>query len=311
MEKSNDENLIKKQDQPNIVKSVAKNLHGKNIAINYLDKNWDQFIKKFGESVFILSDMIKSVFSDLNTKQDLNLIEAFIANHKNLGSAAGAFEQLTETVIANMLWMEKNFNSVVHWLEIKTKSNGHKEYRLPKDLMPTTYHIFVQPNFTALTKPDHYDAEICIDFNCVNDTPFLILHMKDIELKKDSLLIESSTDKGYKPVRKISYQYDSDTELLTIQLPKSQAFKANNSYSFHANFAGHLKDDNKGFYRSSYFDESQTERWLLVSQFECIEARKAFICFDEPGFKAKFNIIVKHDPSLIAFSNMPVASAVN
>lgn len=94
------------------------------MAINYLDKNWDTFIKKYDETVFIVADIIKSVFSDLNTQEDLNLIQAFTTNHKNLGSAAGSFQQLTETVIANMHWMDKNFNSVVRWLELKAKSNG-------------------------------------------------------------------------------------------------------------------------------------------------------------------------------------------
>lgn len=129
--------------------------------------------------------------------------------------------------------------------------------------MPTTYHIFIQPNFTALIRPDNYKAQIRIDFNCTKDTPFLILHMKDIELNKETLFIESSTHDGYGEIKRISYSYDSDTELFTAKLPTSHAFKANNSYSFHASFVGNLKDDNKGFYRSSYYDSNQTERLVV------------------------------------------------
>lgn len=39
---------------------------------------------------------------------------------------------------------------------------------------------------------------------------------------------------------------------------------------------------------------------------EYIEARKSFICFDEPIFKSKFKIKIQHDVSLHAMSNMPI-----
>lgn len=46
----------------------------------------------------------------------------------------------------------------------------------------------------------------------------------------------------------------------------------------------------------------------MSSQLEAVEARKAFICFDEPIFKAVFSIKIKHDSSLTAWSNMPIKS---
>jgi len=49
-------------------------------------------------------------------------------------------------------------------------------------------------------------------------------------------------------------------------------------------------------------------RWLIASQLEAVEARKAFICFDEPEFKSNFSIKVIHDSSLHAMSNMPIKS---
>jgi aminopeptidase N len=40
-----------------------------------------------------------------------------------------------------------------------------------------------------------------------------------------------------------------------------------------------------------------------------IDARKAFLCFDEPGFKSIFKITILHDKSLQALSNMPIKSS--
>lgn len=54
---------------------------------------------------------------------------------------------------------------------------------------------------------------------------------------------------------------------------------------------------------------SKILRWLIISQLEAIEARKAFISFDEPSFKATFSIRIVHDASLTAMSNMPVKSS--
>ena len=39
---------------------------------------------------------------------------------------------------------------------------------------------------------------------------------------------------------------------------------------------------------------------------EYIEARKSFISFDEPEFKAEFDIAIIHEENLSAMSNMPI-----
>jgi alanyl aminopeptidase len=47
--------------------------------------------------------------------------------------------------------------------------------------------------------------------------------------------------------------------------------------------------------------------WAAYSQFEAIDARRAFPCFDEPGFKIPWDIEVSIPAALQAFSNTPVA----
>jgi aminopeptidase N len=43
---------------------------------------------------------------------------------------------------------------------------------------------------------------------------------------------------------------------------------------------------------------------------EPTDARKSFVCFDEPDMKARFKIKVIHDSSLHAMSNMPIKSTI-
>lgn len=49
-----------------------------------------------------------------------------------------------------------------------------------------------------------------------------------------------------------------------------------------------------------------TYRWIVLTQFEEIGARRAFPCWDEPALKATFNISVKHGLNNKALSNMPI-----
>ena len=49
---------------------------------------------------------------------------------------------------------------------------------------------------------------------------------------------------------------------------------------------------------------------MVSTHFEPVAARKAFICFDEPEFKATFTVTIQYDQTVDAFSNMIEAGPV-
>ncbi|KAG2785750.1 Puromycin-sensitive aminopeptidase [Phytophthora cactorum] len=74
---------------------------------------------------------------------------------------------------------------------------------------------------------------------------------------------------------------------------------------------GELNDKLHGFYRSAYDHELAGEtRLMAVTQFEACDARRAFVCWDEPAIKAKFEISLSCDVELTAISNTHVVQTL-
>lgn len=80
-------------------------------------------------------------------------------------------------------------------------------------------------------------------------------------------------------------------------------------------FSGLINHDMAGFYRSMYkpavpaaasVPRDEQFHYMLSTQFEACDARRAFPCFDEPNLKATFDIAIEIPSDQVALSNMPV-----
>ncbi len=80
-----------------------------------------------------------------------------------------------------------------------------------------------------------------------------------------------------------------------------------NKYRLEYDFNGNLLLGGlSGLYRSNYYRGNETIG-LAATQFEFIDARKAFPCFDEPSFKSTFELTLIHDKHMnTTLTNMPV-----
>ena len=72
-------------------------------------------------------------------------------------------------------------------------------------------------------------------------------------------------------------------------------------------FTGVHNDQMNGFYRSGYTDISGAKKTMVSTQFESIDARKCFPCWDEPERKASFTCSLRVPCHMTALSNMPEA----
>lgn len=107
----------------------------------------------------------------------------------------------------------------------------------------------------------------------------------------------------YVSIKKVEMIEEHD--FLVVHL--DEKIKKHTIYELYIPFSADLSNTLTGYYKSSYFDKTlKQKKWLTITQFEPNYARRAFPCFDEPEFKAIFEISMAHHKDYVALSNMPV-----
>ncbi|XP_047022343.1 aminopeptidase N-like isoform X1 [Helicoverpa zea] len=93
-----------------------------------------------------------------------------------------------------------------------------------------------------------------------------------------------------------------------LLLSLESALKTNVDYILQLSFESKISNSLTGFYKSTYINDKHEEKNLGVTQFEPTSARSAFPCFDEPAFKANFEISIAHPETVTALSNMKIVA---
>lgn len=119
---------------------------------------------------------------------------------------------------------------------------------------------------------------------------------------------------GTKITQASEITYDQKSERVTFKFPQeitpSEAVLT-------LTFAGVMNNSMAGFYRSKYKPVAKPSpdtpregdfHYMLSTQFESCDARRAFPCFDEPNLKATFDFEIEVPKGQTALSNMPIKS---
>lgn len=176
-------------------------------------------------------------------------------------------------------------------------NNVQGEYRLPKTLYPDKYIIELSLEEEAFTNSsDDFSGIVQIIGTVKEYTEILKLHTSS-SININQLLVNDEK------ISTSNYTANITTEILTVNL--ASGLKPESAFNITIFYDGRLADDMYGFYKSSYKEGSET-KFLATTQFEATYARRAFPCFDEPEFKAKFSIKITHPQTLNALSNTPV-----
>ncbi|VVB76765.1 Tricorn protease-interacting factor F2 [uncultured archaeon] len=122
-----------------------------------------------------------------------------------------------------------------------------------------------------------------------------------IELNAAELTIKEAIVESRGVAQKATVSLDKKNERAILRIKS----KVRGDVTISLCFAGVNNDKMYGFYKSKYLAGGKV-CYLLSTQFEPADARHAFPCFDEPAFKAKFDVSVVADAGLECVSNMPI-----
>ena len=146
--------------------------------------------------------------------------------------------------------------------------DGHQvNYRLPTHLRPSFYEIVIKPYFNVTTQPIFYDGHVSIRFSCVQDTSKLVLHMVDLDIDNSSLELiklettprDSQRISDSVAIRNFAWTHDVQRQFFVADFGYN-IFVKGREYVVNIGFKGYTKDDNAGFYASSYRDANSQKR---------------------------------------------------
>jgi aminopeptidase N len=166
--------------------------------------------------------------------------------------------------------------------------------KLPKEVVPTDYSVHIAPNIDKRT----FAGTETVKLQARSLVHQLVLNALELEITEASL--------DGKPLPKSAIRIDKETELLTLTLPTELE---PGDHTLALSFSGKINQQGQGLFYMRYQEQgSGATKLMLGTQFEATDARRFFPCWDEPVFRARFQLTVVVPESWLAVSNMPIES---
>jgi aminopeptidase N len=162
--------------------------------------------------------------------------------------------------------------------------------RLPEVARPENYKLSFTPNLEAAT----FEGDETISIQVLKPTSEITLNAAEIDFREVTISIGAGLQKA-----RVTPEKDKEMVVLAVEkpLPTGPA-------TIHITFAGILNSEMRGL----YLGKDDQGRKYAASQFEATDARRAFPSFDEPDYKATFDITAVADKGLVAISNQKIIS---
>jgi len=161
--------------------------------------------------------------------------------------------------------------------------------RLPSTVRPEHYTLTLAPDLKAAT----FSGIESIDISLAEPTDRITLNAAEIAFQSVTI-----TANGRQQTAAVALDADKQQAAFTFpeKLPAGKA-------TLSIRFTGILNNELRGFYLSK-----TARRNYAVTQFESTDARRAFPSFDEPAFKATYDVSLVADSGDTAISNGPIVS---
>ena len=177
-------------------------------------------------------------------------------------------------------------------------STTKNPYRLDRSVVPSAYRLFLTPDLDSAT----FTGRVEIDVDVHEAGTAFTLNAKFLELGAATITAGGSS------LRSTDLVLDDQYETATFSF--DEAF-ATGPAVIEIAFSGILNDHLHGFYLSKFTDADGVERRIATTQFEHSFARQCFPCWDEPAFKATYQVNLTVASDLAVYSNNPEISNVD
>ena len=181
-----------------------------------------------------------------------------------------------------------------------------KAQRIPTNAHPEHYTLHLTPDLKAAT----FSGDETIDVTLDKPSTTITLNAAEIQFKSVTAVVHTSTPNhplgSEHPPKPNMTAVDAQSNLpatVSLDPAKEQATftfpqPLSGHVTLHIAYTGLLNDELRGFYLSR-----TKSRNYAVTQFEPTDARRAFPSFDEPAYKATFDISLTVDARDTVISN--------
>ncbi len=164
--------------------------------------------------------------------------------------------------------------------------------KLPKDVVPVEYSVRIVPDLEKRS----FTGRETVKINVRVSTDRLVLNA--LELKIAAASIDG------KAIPASAIKLDKEKELLTLA-PIGRLNPGEHTVTF--SFSGRINEQGQGLFYAPYREQGTgAKKTMLGTQFEPTDARRFFPCWDEPSFRARFQLTAVVPENWLAVSNMPV-----
>ena len=166
--------------------------------------------------------------------------------------------------------------------------------KLPKDVVPLGYSIRIVPEIDKLT----FAGSETVRINVRRPVRELVLNALELKIQKAAVDGKALPDSAIT----VDPANETLTLLLSSELGPGQ-------HRLALEFAGKINQQGQGLFYMPYQEQGTgAKKVMLGTQFEPTDARRLFPCWDEPIFRARFQLTAVVPDNWLAVSNMPVES---
>ncbi|XP_050506940.1 membrane alanyl aminopeptidase-like [Diabrotica virgifera virgifera] len=177
-----------------------------------------------------------------------------------------------------------------------------QEYRLPKTVVPSHYALSFTFNRQVFAGTIfEFSGSTVITIKTSESVANIQLHADPSFLRIGAISLDQGGEID-------SYNVDAVTQILTITT--KAALNPEIEYKLTITYRADISTKEMiGLYQSTYQDANQATNYLVATQLEPTYARRVFPCFDEPSFKATFQVSFTLGPNITPRTNTKLESS--